>query len=358
MNARLAALGAGAGLGLIGGSALRTRGEIDLRGKVAVVTGSSRGFGFVLATELCREGCRVVLCARDGHELELARLSLERRGAEALAVVCDVAERGQVERLVRQAMARFGRIDILINNAGIIQVGPYRAMTDEDYRQAMNIIFWGAYNTTMAVLPEMRRRGAGHIVNITSIGGKVSVPHLLPYSAAKFATVGFSEGLRAEAAREGIRVTTIVPGLMRTGSPLNVTIKSSSRWEYLWFALGDSLPFISMDARRAARQTISALKRGEAERVLSLPAVLLSRIHGLAPGLTANLLGLVNRVLPRADGDESESRRGQEIQQELHSAPLDALMGLSLSAAKRFHQYDAPPDGHAAADGGTSRARR
>lgn len=351
MNTRLAALGAGIGLGLAGGAALRGRAETDIRDKVALVTGSSRGFGFVLARALAREGCCLVICARDTHELERARDGLAQQGAEVLAIPCDVAERGQVENMVRQAIARFGRIDILVNNAGIIQVGPYRAMSDDDYRQAMNIIFWGAYNTTMAVLPEMRRRGEGRIVNITSIGGKVSVPHLLPYSAAKFAAVGFSEGLRAEVAREGISVTTIVPGLMRTGSPLNVTIKGRSRWEYLWFALGDSLPFVSMDAERAARQTISAMKHGEAERVLSLPAIMLSRVHGLAPGLTANLLGVVNRLLPQADGETNETRRGMEVQREVQSPALDALMGLSLSAAKRFHQYDAPPDGHAGAAG-------
>src|SRR6185503_4123757 len=122
-----------------------------------------------------------------------------------------------------------------------------------------------------AVLPEMRARREGRIVNITSIGGKISVPHLLPYSASKFALVGLSEGLRAELAKDGIVVTTICPGLMRTGSPRNATFKGQHRAEYAWFSIGDSLPVTAMSADRAARQILTACKRGEAEVVLSVP---------------------------------------------------------------------------------------
>src|SRR5947207_4543781 len=196
--------------------------------------------------------------------------------------------------MVEEATMRFGRIDAVINNAGIIQVGPIETMTIEDFERAMAVNFWGVVYTTLAVLPSMLARRRGNIVNITSIGGKVSVPHLLPYSCAKFAAVGFSEGLRAELARDHIPVTTIVPGLMRTGGHLNALFKGDREAEFTWFSLGASLPGISMAAERAARQIVRAAKRGEAERILSLPANLLASFHGLLPGATAGLLRLVH----------------------------------------------------------------
>ncbi len=110
----------------------------------------------------------------------------------------------------------FGRVDIVVNNAGIIQVGPMSTTTVEDFATALDVMFWGALYPTLAVLPQMRARRSGHVVNITSIGGMVSVPHLLPYTCAKFAAVGLSEGLRTELGQEGIHVTTVVPGWRRS----------------------------------------------------------------------------------------------------------------------------------------------
>src|SRR5437763_6066124 len=108
--------------------------------------------------------------------------------------------------MVDEVAKRFGRIDVLVNNAGIIQVGPVENMTITDFENAMAVMFWGPVYATLATLPYMRQHGDGRIVNITSIGGKVSVPHLVPYSCAKFAAVALSEGLRAELASTGIRV--------------------------------------------------------------------------------------------------------------------------------------------------------
>ena len=127
--------------------------------------------------------------------------------------------------MVAEAAELLGPIDVLVNNAGIITVGPFLEMDVEDFDQAMKVMFWGPLYTTLAVLPAMRARKQGSIVNITSIGGKVSVPHLLPYCCAKFAAVALSEGLRTELMPDGIRVTTIAPGLLRTGSHLNARFK-------------------------------------------------------------------------------------------------------------------------------------
>jgi short-subunit dehydrogenase len=246
-----------------------------------------------------------------------------------------VTDRRQVWEMVEAFRAFFGRIDVLVNNAGTIAVGPMEVMTLADYEEAMRVHFWGPLFTTLAVLPEMRARGEGCIVNISSIGGKVSVPHLLPYSASKFALVGFSEGLRAELTGDGVRVTTVIPGLMRTGSPRNATFKGKHHAEYAWFTLSDSLPLFSMSARRAARRIVEACQHGDAEVVLSLPAQLAVAFHGLFPGLTADLMGISNRLLPNAGGIGIARATGAESETALTES---WLTGLTRTAARENNE--------------------
>ncbi|MFN2453607.1 MAG: SDR family NAD(P)-dependent oxidoreductase [Pyrinomonadaceae bacterium] len=303
-------LAAGAGALIAARAAVRKWREYDLRSKTVLITGGSRGLGLVMAREFAREGARVAICARNPTELERARVDLAKQGADALVVPCDVTDRAQVNELVKIVRGRFSRIDVLVNNAGVIQVGPMEAMTLEDYDEALRTHFWAPLYTTLAVLPEMRRRRAGRIVNISSIGGKISVPHLLPYSASKFALVGLSEGLRAELARDNISVTTVCPGLMRTGSPRNAFFKGRHRAEYAWFSISDALPVTSMSAVRAARQIVSACKHGDAEVILSIQAELAVRFHGLFPGLTADILGLINKFLPAPGGIGNRRAKG------------------------------------------------
>lgn len=332
---------AGIGVGL-GAKRLLQRESIDLRGQVVLITGSSRGLGFVMAQEFAEEGARVVLCARNDQGLERAYQDLTRTGAEVLAVPCDVSDHGQVQRLVDEAQTRFGQIDVLVNNAGIITVGPLQTQTLSDFEESMGVMFWGAVHPTLAVLPQMLERKSGRIVNITSIGGKVSVPHLLPYNCAKFAAVAFSEGSRAELAKEGITVVTAVPGLMRTGSPINAFFKGKHRAEYTWFTLGDSLPIVtSMSARRAARRIVRATRRGDAEIILTPQAQLAARFHGLFPGITTDVLGLVNRLLPDADGVGRERVIGEDSGSAVSRSFLTAL---TERAARDYHQYDEKTD--------------
>lgn len=314
--------------------------EADLAGQVVLITGGSRGLGLALARAFAHHGSRIVLCARDPAELKRAAESLQRHGADVLTIPCDLRDRVEVSRMISQVTERFGQIDILVNNAGIIQVGPLANMGVEDFEEALQSDFWGTLYPTLAVLPQMRARRAGRIVNITSIGGKVSVPHLLPYSAAKFAAVGLSEGLRAELARDGITVTTIAPGLMRTGSFGQAQFKGHHNKEYAWFSVGDNLPSLSVSAERAARQIVRATRRGEAERTVGLPAKLASGFHGLFPGLTADLAGLVNRLLPPPDKSPGGyiNRPGKEVQQLAPSAARDALNILGSHAARRLNQ--------------------
>ena len=292
--------------------AWRKMNEYKLHDKTVLVTGGSRGLGLVLAREFAAEGARVAICARDEEELERARLDLLQQGADVMAVQCDVTKNEEVENLVNAVRERFGTIDVLVNNAGTIQVGPLEVMNRKDFKKAMKAHFWGPLNTILAVLPEMRERRDGRIVNISSIGGKIAVPHLGPYSASKFALVGLSKGLRAELRKDGILVTTVCPGLMRTGSPRNANFKGKHREEYAWFSIADSLPVASIKAERAARQIVDACKQGRAELVITPQAKLAVLFDALFPELTAELMAAVNQLLPEPGGIGEGTAKGRD----------------------------------------------
>lgn len=286
--------------------------DYDLKDKTVLITGGSRGLGLVMAREFAREGARLVLCARDEQELEQARLDLEKFGAEVMTARCDVTNRHDVMAMVANIYTQLGSIDVLVNNAGVIQVGPLEVMTHEDFELAMQAHFWGPLNTIMAVLPSMREKRAGRIVNISSIGGKVSVPHLIPYSASKFALVGLSKGLRAELMKDGIKVTTVCPGLMRTGSPRNADFKGKHQFEYAWFSISDAMPLLTVSAENAARQVVSACKRGQAELVISVPAKIAVLFDALFPEAMSQMLALANGLLPKAGGVGTERMKGRD----------------------------------------------
>ena len=315
---------------------IQRRKMISLLGKVVLITGGSRGLGLAMATEFAEQGARLVLCARNEVDLERARLKLSELGAEVLVIPGDVSDQEQAHKTIERATALYGRVDILVNNAGIICVGPWQTQTRADFEESMNSIFWGTYNMTMAVLPQMVSRKSGHIVNITSIGGKVSVPHLLSYSSAKFATVGFSEGLRSDLAKDGIVVVTIVPGLMRTGSYVNTFMKGDShRAEYTWFTLLDTLPVSSISARRAARQIVHATKRGSAELIITIQAQTIARLHGLFPGFTADLLGWLNRFLPGSKDTSTTRHHGIDSETPITKSFLTLL---GQHASERYNE--------------------
>jgi NAD(P)-dependent dehydrogenase (short-subunit alcohol dehydrogenase family) len=303
---------AGLGAACAARALVRWNRSITLDGKVVVITGGSRGLGLVLARELASQGAKLALCARDSAELERASRELvEAFGADVLAVPCDVTAPDQVEDFIQYVVDHYGRIDVLINNAGVIAAGPFEHMTPDDYRQALATHFWGPYHATTAALPSLRA-SRGRIVNIASVGGKVSVPHLLPYCASKFALVGFSEGLRAELAKDGVLVTTVAPGLMRTGSVRNALFKGRHRAEYALASLSASLPLLSIAAESAARKIVDACRHGDAELTISAPAKLLARCQGVFPGLTADLFGLIDRFLPGPGGVGERSVRGAD----------------------------------------------
>ena len=303
---------------------IQRRKFIQLQDKVVLVTGGSRGFGLAMAEEFAQEGAKIVICSRESDELERAQTKLRELGAEVLTVECDVTQPAEVQQLISEATSRFGRVDILVNNAGIISAGPLQTLTRSDFEESMNIIFWGTYNTTMAVLPQMRARGNGRIVNIASVGGRASIPHLLSYSSAKFAVVGLSEGLHAELAEEGIDVLTVSPGLMRTGSQVNAVTKGDkNQEEYTLFALIDTSPISSISVQRAAKQVVRATKRGDTELTITAVAQILSRLHGAFPGFITDIMTLSTRFLPKGQG--TERHLGRESETSISKSPLTTL---------------------------------
>lgn len=291
-------------------AAVRWIRRCSFAGSSVLITGGSRGLGLVLGRRFAAAGAKVAICARDSEELERARADIARLGGEVLALRCDITEEGEIEQTVAAVEAAFGPIDVLVNNAGVIQVGPAELMSAEDYEHEMALHFWGPLRMIQAVLPQMQRRGSGRIVNISSIGGTISVPHLLPYCVSKFALAGLSEGLRAELLPQGIYVTTVCPGLMRTGSTVNAMFKGKNQQEFSWFSALGSAPLLSVSAEHAAEKIFSACRDGRAHLLISLPAKAAATFHALAPSAAADALSLAARLLPRPGGIGAQQVRG------------------------------------------------
>ena len=298
--------------------------------RVALIAGGSRGLGLLIARELIQRGFRVAVAARDSEELDRAAGQL---GAAASSYVCDVRDRDQVSELVRRVEADLGPIELSIHAAGIIQVGPAADVTLEHFDEAIATMLKGPINLAWAVLPGMRQRHLGRIGTVTSIGGLVSPPHLLPYATAKFGAVGFSDGLSAELAGSGVTATTIAPGLMRTGSHLQALFFGDAAKEYAWFAPMASLPLLSMDAERAAKTIVAGVLAGK-PFVSTTPLTWLAiRFRGLAPATTTRLMKLVARLLPSATGD-SAPVSGTDARQDLDSPLVNMLTTLGDQAAE------------------------
>lgn len=320
-TAALVGLGAAWGMKQV----VRAKRKFDLANRVVLITGGSRGLGLALAREFGDRHARIAICARDQEELDTAANDLRERGIQVRTFVCDLRDPEQIRRMIELVEHDYGRIDVLVNNAGTIIVGPQKTMTIEDFREAMDVNFWAAVHTSMELIPKMKQRGFGRIVNIASVGGKMPVPHLAPYCASKFALVGFSGSMRAELAKEGILVTTINPNLMRTGSPRNALFKGNHQAEYAWFSISDDMPGLSMSAASAARRIVRATLHGDAEVTLGLPAKLAATLYGLSPDLVLELAGMTNRLLPEASGEDSQRRRGSESESSITRSPLRAL---------------------------------
>ena len=312
-NRRSAALALGGLVLATWGVRRLVRTEFSFAGKVCVITGGSRGLGLVLARQIVDQGGRVALLARDLDELVRAHDELVKRGGDVAVVPCDLLDRTQIEQAVRTIVHHFGRIDVLINNAGIIEVGPLEHMDRADFERAMQLHLWAPFTLMCEVIPQMRHRGGGRIVNISSIGGKIAVPHLSAYCASKFALVGLSDAMRSELARDNIYVTTVAPGMMRTGSHVNAKFKGQHAAEFAWFATAASMPLLSIKAERAAAQILDACRRGRPQLTITIAARAATIGNALFPSLTGHAMNIVNRLLPNAtDSLGDAARSGSE----------------------------------------------
>ena len=305
--------------------------------QVALVAGASRGLGLLVAEELLTRGFDVAICARDAAELARARERLSRSGT-VRDYVCDVSDADRVTALVRDVERDMGPVEVLITVAGIIQVGSLEGVTVEQFRDALNTMTMGPVHTSLAVLPGMRERGRGRIGTVASVGGLVSVPHLLPYSTAKFGAVGFTEGLAASLSGTGVTATSIDPGLMRTGSHEHAFFTGQSEKEYAWFAPSASLPVLSMGADRAARLIVDGVLAGRPVVLLGWLPKIAQRVRGVAPGLTVRALGVANRLLPSAAPHQTDPVEGAVVKQRLGSTVVDALTALGTRAARRNNE--------------------
>jgi short-subunit dehydrogenase len=283
-------------------------------GKVALITGGSRGLGLALAKVLIKQGAYVSLLARDLSELYQAQYILTRIASKehVMIHVCDVTNPEQLNAAIQKTAEHWRDIDLLINNAGAIIVGPFESMTMQDFEAQMKLHLYANVHATQQILPYFRKKKDGRIVNICSMGGKVAVPHMLPYDTSKFALAGFSQGITAELARENISVTTVYPTLMRTGSPIQAVFKGESEKEFAWFANADIFPGLSMSADEAAKKIIQAAADRRSELIPSWIGRMRMMVGAFLPELMLVTMGLLNQLMPR--GNSQQYRTGAQSQ--------------------------------------------
>lgn len=336
------------GLAAVGGAVLwtglRHARRIHLRGAVVVVTGGGRGLGHAIARELADAGCKLALCGRDGHVVASAVAALRARGTEAIGSACDAGDAEAVERFIDGVIDHYGRIDVLINNAAQCFVGPAAELEAADVESALRNIFWVQYLPTMAVLPHMRQRRSGRIVNVTSIGGKVPTPHQAAYAAGKFAATGWSETLGVELRKDGIEVSTVTPPPLNDGAPLHAHFNGQAEDEFVWFARTLTSRVRATSTERAARAIVSAARYGDAERAVSFPSWLASRAFGSAPNLVSRVLSLVDRGLPAGGppGATTRMRLGAEVVGGSNDPRVRALGDAAASDERRYMEDRRP----------------
>lgn len=313
-----------------------------LDGMVAVVCGGSRGLGLAIARRLAAKGCKVAVCARTQSDVDATCTELAvTHEVVVYGEAVDLRERAAVERFLSNVTTRLGPIDILVANAATISVAPIEALDVTDFEAAWRDIFVTALHPAMAVLPSMRERRAGTLAFITSIGGKIGVPHLAPYSSAKFAEVGFAQALRAEVAKDGIHVLTVVPGLMRTGSPTHADFGGNAEKEYAWFTTSANTPLLSIDADRAAKLIVRAIERDKNEITFTPAARIASRLHDVVPSLFDRFLSIAGRLLPKARR-RTRILEGARIERGSRRRLVRAASRLNRPFAERHGQLRAP----------------
>ncbi|HEX9997356.1 MAG TPA: SDR family oxidoreductase [Abditibacterium sp.] len=320
---------------------LRGRNAVDFRGRVAVITGGSRGLGLVLARQLASEGAKIALISRDEAELLRAKTELSADGALVWTHACDLRDKSQAEHAIEAAANHFGALDLLINNAGVIQVGPLEHMTQGDFENAVNMHLWAPLWTSQAAVPHFKKAGGGRIVNIASFGGQVAMPHMAPYAASKFALVGLSHSLRHELAKDNILVTTVCPGIMRTGSHVMATFKGNQKAEYRMFKLMAALG--GFEANKAAKLILDAARYGDPQLVFPSPVQWLTWAYQLFPNTAGLFLGIATRFMPGPieDGQGDQLIPGRDLEDALPPSILTRRVDEAVLANNEMNGHSA-----------------
>ncbi|RYX83769.1 SDR family oxidoreductase [bacterium] len=311
---------------------LRANAAVDFRSRTILISGGSRGLGLNIARQFAKEGANLVLLARDEDELKNAKRELEGMGVQVLTIEGDVTLKSDCEKAVKATVERFGSLDGLVNNAGIIQIGPLEHMSDEDFKSAIDLHIYGPLYLSRAALPYLKRGRIGRIANIASFGGQVAVPHMAPYAASKFGLVGLSDALRHEVAKDGVLVTTVCPGIIRTGSHVQAKFKGHQKSEYKMFKLGAISP-LAVDPTVASKLIVDAMRYGDP--YLTFPAVIgwASLLYRVFPNLAALVLGILVRFMPPpTDESGDETLSGIQLESGEGNVPFAAVADKAVTA--------------------------
>jgi NADP-dependent 3-hydroxy acid dehydrogenase YdfG len=242
---------------------------MDLTGKVAIITGASSGIGEATALEMARRGMKTAIAARRVDRLEALSTQIQALGGETLTLKIDVSQEDQAKAMVDQAHARFGRIDVLVNNAGVMLLGPIDGVDTAQWRQMFDVNVFGLTYATHSALPFMKAQGGGHIVNVSSVAGRFTSPVGAVYSATKFAVEAFSEGLRKQESKNGIRVTAVQPGAVATELPDHIVHGETQQMIREWIA--GMRPLQSEDIAEAILYAISQPPHVNVNQILIRP---------------------------------------------------------------------------------------
>lgn len=240
-----------------------------LEGKVAIVTGASSGIGEATALALAAEGARVALAARRVERLEAAIARIRESGSEAMAIVTDIGDEAQARAMVERTRSEWGRADILVNNAGVMFAAPILNADTAEWRQMVNVNLLGLMYATHAVLPLMKAQGSGHIVNVSSTGGRSTGANFAVYCATKWGVGAFSEALRQEVCQDNIRVTILEPGPTATELSDRVTHPEAKQKIDAW--LRSITPLESEDVAAAIVYAVTQPPRVNVNEILMRP---------------------------------------------------------------------------------------